>query len=137
LGYQLTYFKEENMTLQAELKQFIGTENYYRHSLVRKLLYTDGVQYFAEKAGAYWLIDIIGIIAIEMYRFKQDFCLIHVVSKDNEAKIAAQTDSGVPNFYEKTIDYTDLPEGDYQFYLQEGSIDGINTNYILMLPSEY
>lgn len=44
---------------EADLHQFTGTENYYRHGLFRKILYTDGVQYLAEEAAAYWLIDAI------------------------------------------------------------------------------
>jgi hypothetical protein len=48
-------------TLATDLCQFTGTETWYRHSMYRNVLYTAGVQYLAEKAGAYWLIDIIAI----------------------------------------------------------------------------
>ncbi len=37
----------------------MGTENYYRHSLVPNFLFTDGVKYLAENAECFWLIDII------------------------------------------------------------------------------
>src|ERR1700730_15173147 len=40
-----------------DLTQFTGSEHWYRHAMVRDVLYTDGVQYVAETAGAYWLID--------------------------------------------------------------------------------
>jgi hypothetical protein len=43
------------------LRQFNGTENWYRHGLIRNVAYTDGAQYVAEHAGAYWLLDIIAI----------------------------------------------------------------------------
>lgn len=44
--------------LKEELDQFIGgAAQWYRHPLNRKALYTDGVKYLAEKAGAYWLVD--------------------------------------------------------------------------------
>lgn len=43
----------------SELTLFYGTENYYRHRL-SGLNYTDGVQYLAEAAECYWLIDAIG-----------------------------------------------------------------------------
>jgi hypothetical protein len=46
---------------KTDLAQFTGTENWYRHALVRKVLYTDGVQYVAEHGGAYWLLDEIAI----------------------------------------------------------------------------
>ena len=45
-------------TLQeADLRQFTGTEHWYRHPLARKVLYTDGVQHVAEQGEAYWLLD--------------------------------------------------------------------------------
>ena len=42
---------------QADLRQFTGTETWFRHPLARKVLYTEGVQYVAEQGGAYWLLD--------------------------------------------------------------------------------
>jgi hypothetical protein len=45
--------------LQEKLGQFIGSETFYRHPLFRKFVYTEGVQYLAEKAGAYWLLEYI------------------------------------------------------------------------------
>ena len=45
----------------ADLRQFTGSENWYRHGLVRDVLYTDGAQYLAEHGGAYWLIDEIAL----------------------------------------------------------------------------
>jgi hypothetical protein len=46
---------------RAALRQFTGTENWYRHGLVRSVLYTDGAKYVAESAGAYWLLDEIAL----------------------------------------------------------------------------
>ena len=40
-----------------DLSGFTGSERWYRHPLVTSLVYTDGVKYVAERAGAYWLID--------------------------------------------------------------------------------
>jgi hypothetical protein len=41
----------------ADLAQFTGSECFYRHPIVRVLFYTEGVQFLAEKGGAFWLID--------------------------------------------------------------------------------
>jgi hypothetical protein len=50
--------RENKMGLtKADLLEFTGTENWYRHSLNRNVTYTDGVKFMAESAGAYWLID--------------------------------------------------------------------------------
>ena len=40
---------------EADLMQFIGTENYWRHWL--GFNYTDGVKYLAEKGEAYWQLS--------------------------------------------------------------------------------
>lgn len=47
--------------LQHELNQFTGTGKWRRHPLNPRVLHTDGVEYFAEKAGAYWFIDAIAL----------------------------------------------------------------------------
>ena len=41
----------------ADLRQFTGTEQWYRHGTVRDVLFTDGAKYVADQAGAYWLLD--------------------------------------------------------------------------------
>ena len=45
----------------AVLAQFTGSEHWYRHGLVREILFTDGAKYVADPGGAYWLIDEIAI----------------------------------------------------------------------------
>src|SRR4029077_1024997 len=48
--------------LNAEdLGQFIGSEQWYRHSLVRSITYTDGAKHVADHGGAYWLLDEIAL----------------------------------------------------------------------------
>ena len=42
----------------AALAQFTGSEHWYRHGLVREILFTDGAKYVADQGGAYWLIDL-------------------------------------------------------------------------------
>lgn len=41
--------------LTSALAHFYGSETWYKH--ITGSLYTDGVQYLADKAGCYWLID--------------------------------------------------------------------------------
>ena len=42
-----------------DLRHFTGGVTRYRHGLNRRVIYTEGVQFLAEKAGAYGLIDVI------------------------------------------------------------------------------
>lgn len=115
--------------LAQELQNFTGTEHWYRHSLNRNMLYTDGVQYFAEKAGAYWLLDI---IATELHRLQQvhGFLTVTAESLDSKATLQAHTEvDGVEQIvWSRKIDYTDLPAGAWKFFY---------TDDVLLLPSEY
>ena len=45
----------------VELRQFTGSEHWYRHGLVRTVVFTDGAKYVADAGGAYWLLDEIAL----------------------------------------------------------------------------
>jgi len=42
---------------KSDLRQFTGSEHWYRHPFVRQVLFTDGAKYVADQAQAYWLLD--------------------------------------------------------------------------------
>lgn len=113
------------MDLQHELRQFTGTESWYRHSL-SKLVYTDGVKHFADVAGAYWVIDLIATEVLPLAD-KERFISITLTVDGVNDKIAA-TDGNDSELWVLPIDYTNCPIGVYEFYL----IDGV-----LLLRSEY
>lgn len=49
--------------LPGELRMFTGTTEWHRWSILfRKDLLTDGAKYLAEKAGCYWLMDLIASV---------------------------------------------------------------------------
>ena len=48
---------EEHIT-KNDLAFFTGTTQYIRH-WSRRLVFTDGIHFLAERAGAYWLIDLV------------------------------------------------------------------------------
>lgn len=118
------------MLTQHDLDQFTGTDIWYRHPLNSEMFYTEGVQYFAEAGGAYWLLDIIATEIFQLLR-KEAFISIRVDVKDGKAKITADDGGkgdGPVLLYTRDIEYTDLPEGEWKFFL---------TNDVLLLPSEY
>lgn len=119
--------------LGADLAQFTGTEHYYRHPLSRRVVFTDGVKYFADTVGAYWLLDI---LATELPKFvlKHGIIFIDCVVKNGNAALSARTDAGKPSLWERAIDFTDLPEADWLFYMVDGGPDDA---VVIMLPSEY
>ena len=107
--------------IQAELRQFTGTENYYKHWLGN--VYTDGVKYLAEKCQAYWLLD-----AIFSYHRKEQFQVWTLKVKDNKAVLEMREDTGEPIKVRQEIKYTDFPLEEIKLFL----IDGV-----LLLTNEY
>ena len=106
---------------EQELRQFTGTEQWYKHYLGG--LYTDGVQYMAGKAGAFWLLDV-----IFSYRRKEPFQIWTLKVKDRVGVVTMREDTGQPVKVRQEIPYTDFPLAEIKLYL----IDGV-----LLLPSEY
>jgi hypothetical protein len=114
---------------KSDLCQFTGTEQWYRHQFVRKVLFTDGVKYVADKVGAYWLIDEIALSqeyesAVESEEFQ---CWKLKVNQDHTATLTCEDGNGNA-VYTKPIPFTDFPMDEIQLYY---------TNNTLLLPSEY
>ncbi|MEL6499779.1 MAG: DUF6876 family protein [Cyanobacteria bacterium J06623_1] len=126
-------FKGTAMTItHQDLRQFTGTETYYRHSLARNYLYTDGVQYLAEKAGAYWLVD-----AIVFNQMEKPFsnnpalaafqCWTLKVTEGSRATLTC--DDGNKNIvFTQQIPFTDFSLKEISLWLE---------NKVLLLPSEH
>jgi len=112
------------------LSHFTGTENYYRHSV--GILYTDGVQYLAKEAGAYWLIDAIASWQLDP-KVNQDPMLQEIqfwkleVKPDHTAVLSCERDTD-DVAVTQDIPFTDFPLESIRLYLN---------NKVLMLPSEY
>ena len=118
--------EDHSARLRADLSAFIGTETWQRHALNRNLLLTDGVRYFADQAGAWWLLDI---VATEIFQKQasQAFLVIDLDVASNKAGIRA-TDGNDVVLFRRHIHFTDAPTGHWRFYL---------TDNVLLLPSEY
>ena len=116
---------DDQRCFEAELHQFTGTQNYYRNS--KELLYTDGIQYLAEQAGSYWLIDLVEShqptlrgVPFQVWRLK--------VNEDKSALVTMVEDDGEPVKVRQEILFTDFPLNEFSFYC----IDGV-----MLLKSEY
>lgn len=112
--------------LQRHLRQFTGSEYWFRHGLNRDVTYTDGVAFFAENAGAYWFLDI---VVTELYPLllAEDFLIVVLHVEGSKAKITADDGNGNV-LWSRSIDWTSCPEGEWKFFF---------TNNVLLLPSEY
>lgn len=114
--------------IQSELRNYCGTETWFRHQLFRKYLYTEGVQFLAEEAGAYWLLEKILSNQILPELKDEGFQLWKLtVDEDKKATLTCDNGSGEV-IYTETIDYTDFPLNKISFYF---------TDSVLLLPSEY
>jgi hypothetical protein len=118
------------MTLtEADLRQFTGSECWYRHGLVRHILFTDGAKYLADRAGAYWLLDTIALAqksharvaaeAFQLWRLK--------VHADQTATLTCEDGNGQP-VHTEPLAFTDFPLPEIKLYY---------TDRTILLPSEY
>ena len=111
------------------LTQFTGSQNFYRHSLVREVLYTEGVEYVAETAGAYWLLDEIALAQRHIIPVKrEDFQVWDLkVNADQTATLTCGDGNG-REVHSKPVPFTDFPQPGIRFYYSD---------WVIHLPSEY
>lgn len=113
--------------LSHELAQFTGTTVWRRNPLYGGMLYTDGIAYMAKRAGAYWLLDCIGIRVFHEVKHSAPY-IIRFTSNEGKGTLSVrEMDSKEPCLV-YPIDYTDFPQGSIEMYLMDG---------VLLLPSEY
>jgi len=114
---------------EVELAYFTGTETYYKHPL--GMQYTDGVQYLAERASAYWLLDAIASWQRDP-QVKNDPMLQGIqfwkltISDDQSAVLACERDAE-DIAVSQAIAFTDFPLQQITLYVQNNTI---------LLPSE-
>ena len=116
--------------LKLDLEQFYGTENYWRLNPFTDMCATDGTKYFCEKAQAFWLFDE---IALTVPKIKNEHFIVVKIKADTKENnygtaIINYEDGNYNQITSKYIEYTDLPHGEWKFYV----IDNV-----VMLPSEY
>lgn len=120
---------ETQQLTSTELTQFTGTESWYRHPIVRKMLYTDGIRFMMNKAGAYWLVDE---IAFQQYhpRVKTEEFQAWILEVNLEASTGALRceDGNGRVLCSKQIPYTDFPLAEIKIYVSDK---------VILLASEY
>jgi hypothetical protein len=113
---------------EADLANFTGSENWYRHWL-GKSLYTDGAKYVADHAGAYWLLDEIAINQMVPEVKAEEFQVWTLtVDLEKRSGVLVCDDENYNVVFTKAIPYTDFPLAEVKFYFTDNTI---------LLPSEY
>ncbi len=111
------------------LAQFTGSEQFFRHALVRDVIYSEGARYIAETAGAYWLLDEIALAQRAQPKVQAEPFQVWdlAIARDGSAALACDDGDG-REVYSKHIEWTDFPAPGIRFYFCNGCIH---------LPSEY
>jgi len=119
-----------NKTLcEADLMQFTGSQQWYRHGLVRKVLFTEGVKYVADTAGAYWLIDEVALAQQFNKRVaREEFQTWKLTVKANHHATLTCENGNSNAVWSKAIEFTDFPLDDFTLFY---------TDNVILLPSEY
>ena len=114
-----------------------GANSWIRHPVARRFIYSDGVQELAE-VGIYWLLDIIGTEGVDaMVKHPDSYlCQVDVIVKtDGTAEIEMKPSDDEPPILRREIDWTDMPEGKWTFFLADD--EGTRAEVKLFLVSEY
>ena len=113
----------------TDLKQFTGSEHWYRHPLNRAILYTDGAQYVADAGEAHWLLDT--IVLAQRYEPRVAATPFQVwtlrVQVDGRATLTCEDGDGCAPMTQ-VIPWTDFPLETLTLYY---------TNNVIYLPSEH
>jgi hypothetical protein len=119
----------ERTLTKTALQQFTGTEHWYRHPLVRAVLYTDGAQYVAETGGAYWLLDEIAFAQkSEAAVAAEEFQTWTLTVREDRSAALVCSDGNLNVVYRKEIGFTDFPLPEITLYF---------SNNVILLPSEW
>lgn len=113
----------------TELKDFTGTENYYKIPL-SKYLHTDGINHLIKTCKCWWLISDTAIYLSELKEQIPDFLILDIkVNPDNmSAEVTLKEDTDLKPIYKKKYGYTDFPLTEFEFYI---------INEVFLLKSEY
>jgi hypothetical protein len=114
---------------KADLVQFTGTEQWYRHALNGEVHFTDGAKYVADCAGAYWLLDEIALTQLYDKRVGAERFQVWKLNVNSDTTGDLTCEDGNDHVvYVKKIPFTDFP------------LEGITlwfTDNTILLPSEY
>ncbi len=125
---------------KSDLRQFSGDLIRYVHPLNRRVIYTPGIRYLAEKGRAYWLLDAIvsyfGSSVMHQAMANdgrlQSMQFWRLTVKNESAVLTAEADAGVEPFVTQVIPFTDFPLDQVDIW---AGFDG--SFWTLYLPSEH
>ena len=128
---------KDTIEIEMNLSQFSGTEQYHRNPFHGKFLYSDGVRYLAEAAGAYWLLDLLASYQPQLAKHKDQ--RLHQmqfwnlkINPDHSATATCRADSDVPPAVTQQIEFSDFPLPEIDIWViqdQLGMLAILKTEY--------
>jgi hypothetical protein len=121
--------------LQKIMNYGSGTNEYHRLTMIKNFLVTDGVKLFAEAASAHWLLDVVMSYLPKISKIDDYFFVPTIKVNDNNEgalQIHHEFNGKKKTIVKQEIEYTDLPAGDYKFFLFKE-----NGRFLMICPSEY
>jgi hypothetical protein len=119
---------KHHIITQDALDQFTGSGEFYRHPVIKRILWTEGVQYLVANAECFWLVDEIVFRQVHWPVRREKFQAWKLtVNNDSSAVLTCETGNGDRVHLHK-IDYTEFPMKEVRLWL---------SGNVLMLPTEY
>lgn len=106
----------------------MGSDNYYKHSVLFPQNHTDGVRDMIEFCKAYWLLDLICSHQSDKKVREQEFQVWKLHREDDHTAVVVCEDGNDNVVTSQEIPYTDFPYTDATIWL---------TNGVMLLPTEY
>lgn len=110
------------------LQQHSGSETFYKHGLHSQIVYTEGVRFLAENAGAYWLLDAIVSHQLTPSVAREDFQAWELQRNEDDSWTLSCHDGNHRFVAVQQIAFSTFPLSRIEVWL---------TNNTLLLPSEY
>jgi hypothetical protein len=112
---------------QDALNRFTGSDESFRHNLMRKISYSQGVQYLAEVGNAYWLVDKVATLQLEPKIRRAEF-QVWKLKVDGSTAMLSVEDGNDAVIYSENITFTDFPLDHVTLWF---------ANNMIYLPSEH
>ena len=116
---------EQINEIQNNLKQFTGTECYYKY--FEDIVFTDGVKYLAESCGTFWFLDIVCSYQSNPKIKAEGFQVWTLKAKDSRGVVTCG-DGNNNELIKQEIEFTDFP-------LDKITVWKVDN--VIMLPNEY
>jgi hypothetical protein len=114
---------------KSDLRHFTGSEQWYRHAINRKVLFTDGAKHVAETGGAYWLLDEIALIQpYDKTVAAEEFQVWKLKVRSDRTATLSCEDGNDNTVFTKEIEFTDFPLDESTLWF---------ANNVIYLPSEH